>query len=161
MAINRLGNHTGKKKHNISKVSRFLLKSFFVRRLQKQFFFSHILIFWTYVTVPMSYFELGLPVRKIRIVTFFTPFSKSEAKSTLFLCLASLAAYSWPFSSRDSQRKSLLLNDVLACMLTGTENALETPVGILYCACCLEPRGELPKEVLYGRTPPRDPLLTL
>jgi len=57
--------------------------------------------------------------------------------------------------------KSLLLNGELARRLTDTENALETPVGILYCACCLEPRGELPKEVLYGRTPLRDPLLTL
>ena len=46
-----------------------------------------------------------------------------------------------------------MLNGVLACMLTGTENALETPVGILYCACCLEPRGageSYPKKFYTG-----------
>ena len=49
MAINWLGNHTGKKKHNLSKVSRYLFNSFYIRRLQKQYCFSPIqfLIFWT------------------------------------------------------------------------------------------------------------------
>ena len=37
-----------------------------------------------------------------------------------------------------------------ACSLTDTGNTLETPVGIIYCACCLEPRGSYPKKFYTG-----------
>ena len=40
--------HKKEETHNLSKVSQFLLKSLYIRGLQKQLFFSHkILIFWT------------------------------------------------------------------------------------------------------------------
>ena len=41
--------HRKEETHNLSKISRFLFKSFHIRRLQKQLFFSpiQILIFWT------------------------------------------------------------------------------------------------------------------
>ena len=41
---NWLGNHTGRRNsqtHNVSKASRFLSKPFYIRRVQKQLFFSH------------------------------------------------------------------------------------------------------------------------
>ena len=44
--VNKLRNHTGMTTHmhNVSKVSRFLFKSFYIRRLQKQYCFSSIQI---------------------------------------------------------------------------------------------------------------------
>ena len=60
MAINRLGNHTGKKKHNFSKVSRYLFNSFYIRSLQKQLFLSHTNPYILNVTQQCrwSFFEL-------------------------------------------------------------------------------------------------------
>ena len=51
---------------NLSKVSRFLFKSFYIRRLQKQLFFFHTNPYILNVTQQCrwSYFELGSPVRK-------------------------------------------------------------------------------------------------
>ena len=67
--VNQLRNHTGKKTHvhNVSKVSRFLFKSFYISRLQKQYCFSPMQILILNVTQQFrwSYFELGLPVRVV------------------------------------------------------------------------------------------------
>ena len=51
---------------NLSKVSRFLFKSFYIRRLQKQLFFFHTNPYILNVTQQCrwSYFELGSPVLK-------------------------------------------------------------------------------------------------
>ena len=51
--------------HNLSKVSRFLFNSFYIRRVQKQLFFLPYksLYFERYATVPMATsFELRPPV---------------------------------------------------------------------------------------------------